>query len=437
MDEELTSGGGKDKNFTVTVEITSSCKRTLVIDVTDEALQAEKVRLVEKLRMELEVPGFRKGKVPASYIEKNYAGHVHTDAVQNLLTRAYQETLIREHLHPLGEPRFEDIEAEDGKGLSVKAHIEVKPEVEISGYRDVSFEVQKKDIGDEQVDDTLAKIRESMTTYQVVDRAAEQDDYLVIDFAPYLESGELDENARQTNYGVALEGESLLPEFRQGLMGLKAGDEKEILVRYPEEFPDKNLAGQTKSFHVKVSEVKEKLLPELDDAFAKNVSQEVASLDELKERIKEDLQREEDARHQQNVQEQIIDKIIEKNSFEVPDAMVENYLTSILEEDRRRRPQVEDEEVRSKEVHEMFREPALRMVKRYFIMDAVVKQENLQVTEEELEEKFKSLAKEAERDIEEVRNVFKNAKHRMDLENEILDQKVLNFLRENADIKVA
>jgi trigger factor len=436
MDEELTGNSSEDKNFTVQVDETSECKRTLTLNVSEGALQAEKKRIAAKLRTDLQVPGFRKGKVPASYVEKNYSGVVHSDAVQNLLAKAYEEAILGEGLRPLAEPRFEDLKDEEGQGISVKAHIEVKPDVEIEDYKGVSVEAQKKQVGDEQVNQTLDSIRESMATYQSVDRPAGGDDYVVIDFAPYLDTGELDEQARQRNYGVTLESDGLLPEFKEGLRGMAAGDEKEILVRYPEDFAQKDLAGGSKNFHVKVTEVKEKLLPVMDDAFAKNVSSDVESLEDLKKRVREDLQKEEDARHIQDVQEKIIDKIIENNPFQVPEAMVDNYLTSIVEEDRRRRPKVDSEEARDAEVRHMFREPATRMVKRYLIMEAVVRQENLSVSEDEFSQKVASLAEGSGRPLEEVQKVFRDPKHKRNLENELLDQKVLNFLREKADIKV-
>jgi trigger factor len=436
MEEELAGKSDEDKNFTVRVDEIGQCQRMLTLGVSDEALQAEKKRIVKKLQADLDVPGFRKGKVPASYVEKNYAGAVHGDAVQNLLAKAYEEAILGQDLRPLAEPRFEDLQAEDGEGISVKAHIEVKPEIEIKDYAGVKVQAEKKVIGDEEVDGTLETLRQNMATFETADRPASGDDYVVIDFAPYLESGELDEEARQQNYAVTLDSDGLLPEFKQGLQGMRAGEEKEILVRYPEDFAEKSLAGSGKSFQVKVSEVKEKLLPEVDDAFAANVAPEVGSLEALRTRIREDLQREEDAKHAQDIQEKIIDKIIEKNAFEVPEAMVENYLTSIVEEDRRRRPNVESEEQRDSQVRQMFREPATRMVKRYLIMEAVVRQENLTVSEEEFNGKITTLAEGAGRPVEEVEKMFRDSKHRRNLENELLDQKVLNFLREKADVKV-
>jgi trigger factor len=437
MDEELTGTGSPDRNFTVTVDSPSQCKRTLSLEIGDGALQGEKARVVEKLRKEVRVPGFRKGKVPAGYIRKHYGDEVQADAVQNLLTKAYQEAIVAENLRPLGDPRFENLGVADGSGISVEAHIEVKPEIQIDGYRNVPVEVIRREIGDEQVNETLQTLRERMTAYQTVDRPAGDGDFVVIDLVPYRESGELNEEAGQKNYGVALGSENLLPEFRSGLVGLRAGDEKDIHVAYPEDFPEKQLAGVERKYHIKVSEVKEALIPELDDAFAKSVAPEVGSLAELKERIRADLQREEDDRYRHDAQEKVIDVLIERHPFDVPETMVENYLASIVEEDRRRRPRVDDEEKREREVRELFREPAVRAVRKFLIMESVVRQEGMRVTDEEFENKVKSLAESTGRPLDEVSKVFRDPRHRLNLENEILDQKVLDFLREEADIKVA
>jgi trigger factor len=436
MVEELTNGGAEDKYFTVTVDSPSLCKRTLKLEIKEEAVQAEKSRITAKLRNDIEVPGFRKGKVPRSFIEKNYKEAIHSDAVQNLLGQAYHDAIHSENLRPLGEPRFDNLEAEDGNGAKVEANIEIKPVIEVTDYTGVAVEVAKKEVGDEQVDATLENLRQRLSTFQTVERASAMGDYMIIDFAPYLESGELDEKARQTNYGVSLESENLLAGFREGLTGMKAAEEKEISIRYPKDFPDEALADTEKTFHVKVTEVKEQLLPEMDDAFAKTVVPDIESLAVLRARVLDDLQKEGEAQQKKETQEKIIDKIIEKNQFEVPDAMIENYMTSLIVEDRKRRPNVEDEETREKEIREMFHDAATRTVRKYFILEAVVRQEKLAISAEEFETKIAAIAEEMHQPLEEVKKMFLNPEHRRNLESDLLDEKVLNYLQENADVSI-
>jgi trigger factor len=437
MVEELTSDGGEDKIFTVTVDSPGLCKRKLTLEIRDDAVQAEKERITEKLRKDLEVPGFRKGKVPLSYIRKNYNDAIHTDAVQNLLGMVYHEAIHSKGLRPLADPRFDNLQAEEGKGIVVDAFIEVKPEIEVHGYKDVSVEVEKRDVGDSQVDSTLENIRQRMSTFQTVERVSQPGDYMIIDFAPYLESGELDEQARQKNYGVSLESENLLKEFREGLLGMRAAEEKEITITYPDDFPDDKLAKTTRIFHVTVTEVKEQLLPELDDAFAKTVAPDIESMAALRARILEDLRKEGETQQKRETQEKIIDKIIEANPFDVPDVMVENYMSSLIDEDRKRRPDVEDEETREKEIREMFHDAAIRTVRKYFVLESVVKQEKLEVTEQEVDAKISAIAGEMHQPVEEVKKMFLNTEHRKNLVSDLLDEKVLNFLQDNADVKVA
>jgi trigger factor len=433
MNEVLPGG----KTFTVSVQENGQCGRILNLRIHDEAFQAEKSRVTDKLRRELNVPGFRKGKVPVGYIRKNYADLVHSEAVQNLLPEVYHQAVHSENLLPLTDPRFEKLTAKDGDGVSVEAHIEVKPEIRLTGYTGVSVTVERREIGDTDVEETLQGLRKHMATYSTVARPAQGDDLVVIDYAPVLESGETDEAARRRDYGVNLTSETLLPEFREGLAGLAGGGEKDISVQYPAEFPDAALAGKEKKFRVVVKEVKERLLPELDDAFAKNVAPNVESMEALRKRIREDLEKEEQSRYRQRVQESVIDNIIRNNEFEVPTAMVENYLTSLLEEDRRRRPQVDDESEREREIREMFHDVAVRGIKKFLIMEAVQKQENLTVSDSEIDQKVESLARDSGRPVEDVRKFLRDPARRRTLGNDLLDEKVLDFLRDHADIRVA
>jgi trigger factor len=435
MEEELTGSSLGGRKFAVTVTAEGQCKRVLAIDIPEEEVARERDRVTERLRRELKVPGFRKGKVPVAFVKKNYADVIHSDAVRNLLPEVYEEAIEREHLHPLGEPHFDDFQTDEGQGIKATATIEVRPEIEISGYDDVTVEAQRREIGDGDVESTLRDIRERMATLVTVERPAEPSDYMTIDYAPYGESGELDESARQTNYPVELGSENLFEEFRVGLVGKKSGDETDITVKYPDDFPDKDLAGHTRRFNVKVVEVKEKLLPEADDAFATRLNSEVGTIDELKQRIKEDLAHEEAHRFEHDVEEKVIDQLIAHNSFEVPEVMVENYLASVLEEDRRRRPQVPDEAARAGEVRELFHDAAVRSIKKYFIMDAVRKQEGIEVTDADVEARAAKLAEGSGKSVEEIRDYLTHPERRRSFESELMDRKVMEFLRERARVK--
>ena len=209
-------------------------------------------------------------------------------------------------------------------------------------------------------------------------------------------------------------------------------------MSYPDDFPEKEAAGTSKTFRVKVKEIKEKELPELDDEWAKRVGgDKFSSLENLRQQIGKDLTDEEDKRINHEAEEQIIDKLIEKNAFDVPEAMVSNYLRSLLDEDRKRRPNVPDEAERERELTEQFHGAAVRTIKKYFILEAVGKQEQIEAGTEDVEAKVDRLANEGRHEPEEVKTYFRNPQRRRTLENELRDRKILDFMRENADVKVA
>ena len=190
-------------------------------------------------------------------------------------------------------------------------------------------------------------------------------------------------------------------------------------------------------FHVKILEVKEKLLPDLDDNFAKSLGENFESMESLRKQVLDDLTSEEDRRYQHEVEEKIIDSVIAQNPFEVPRVMVDNYISSLLEEDRRRRPKVDDESRREQEVRELFGDAAVRTIKKYFILDAVRRQEEIELTQEDIDTKIASLAEGAGRSEDEVREFLKNPERRRSFESDLLDQKILGFLRDTVAVKAA
>ncbi|MEJ2720106.1 MAG: trigger factor, partial [bacterium] len=396
----------------------------------------EEERVREALRRDLKVPGFRPGKVPLKYIEKNYGGAIHQDAVQNLLPAVYEDALVREGITPIADPKFDNLKSERGEPISVDVEVEIRPNVAIEGYDAVEVSVEKRDVEDRDVDEALENLRQQNATLAVVDRKSKEGDFLLIDYAPVLESGELDRQKMSENYPVDLSSGSLLPEFHDGLLGLEVKDEKDIDVQYPADFPEKEIAGTKKRFHVTVKEIKEKRVPELDDEFARSLGGGFEDFSALKTRIHEDLVKEEEKRRAHEVEERIIDKLIERNPFDVPDAMVENYLSSVLEEDRRRRPNVPDESQRKAEIREHFTSAAVRTIKKFLILDAVRKQEGITASREEIDAKIDELSDTRGERTEEIKQFFRHPERRRNLENELLDKKVMDFLVAKANVRV-
>ena len=425
---------GPDRVFSVAMTSPSATRRVLSIQVPAGELEKERSRILGDYRRELRIPGFRKGKVPVGYIEKNYGEAIRTDAVRNLLPAVFEQALHQERLFPLGDPKFEKVEFPDG-GLTFDAHIEVRPDVELKGYDRLAVQATHREITDGDVDEMVAHLRERMAAYDTVDRKATPSDYVVLNYVPLTESGEPEEKNRVKDYPVSLASENLLAEFKTGLVGAGAGDEKTIAVVYPADFGDAELAGTKRSFHVAVTEVKEKLLPEVDDNFAKRIDPQVASVLELRLRIREQLKAEEDTRYRREVDEKIIDAVIQANAFEVPEVMVENYLSSVVEEDRRQRDRNADHEARDREIREGYREVALQTIRRYFILDAIRRQENLSVTRAEVDERIRAIAERMGKPEVEIRAMVEQGRRRASLESDMMDEKCMAFLRDRTSVQ--
>jgi trigger factor len=427
---------GPERSFTVSVAQPSQTRRVLSVQVPAEELEKERAAVLEEMRRQIRVPGFRKGKVPAGFIQKNYADAIQSDAVRNLLPDVYEQALHRENLHPLGEPAFENVKLAEG-GVTFDVQIDVRPEVELQGYEKVTVDVPRRSITDQDVDQAVESLRERLAAFDTVTRPAATGDHLIIDYVPLADDGTPEEKSRAKAYPVALGSDSLLAEFREGLAGMKAGDEKEIRVKYPADFGDERVAGSERTFQVKVSEVKEKLLPELDDNFAKRVDETSGTLLELKLRIRKQLEAEEDNRHRREVDEKIIDTIIEGNPFEVPEVMVENYLDSLVDEDRRQQGQSTIDPEREKEIRELFRTSAVRMIQKYFVMDAVRRQEKIELSADDVNQRIQLLAQGLGKSPEEIRQMVSHPERRRGFESDLVEEKTMRFLREHAVVKSA
>lgn len=425
---------GPDRKFSVSVARPSETRRVLSIQVPAEEMEKERAAVLAGLRRDLKIPGFRKGKVPVGIIQKHYADVIESDAVRNLLPVVFEQALEKESLHPLGDPHFENVRFEEG-GVAFDVRIDVRPDITLKAYTGLTVEAPKRSVEDADVDAAVESLRERLAIFETVNRPAGESDYLVIDYVPLTVAGEPEETSRVKGYPVTLASDGLLPEFRTGLVGTKAGDEKEIQVTYPADFSDAALAGTNRRFQVRVNEVKEKLLPELDDNFAKRIDESAGSLLELRLRIRQQLEAEEENRRRQEVDDRIIDAILEKNPFEVPEAMVENYLKSLVAEDKRQRGRVTDEAARADEIRQVFRGSAERMIRKYFVLDAVKRQENLAITEAEVDARLRALAERLGKPEAEVRQHMAGASQRRGLESDMLDEKTMGFLRERTTIR--
>ena len=364
----------------VDVKEEESWKRTLEIELPPEETQKQLEEVVEALRKKVSVPGFRKGKVPRDVIESRFKDSIKGELYQKALPWAFQQAMQQTDLRPITHPTFEDVHYDEGGPLKFKAIVEVMPPLEIGNLDGFEVVGEVYEVGGSDVDAELEKIRESQAGFIKADRAAAKGDYLVIDYQQVDSETGVPHGEKSTDFSLELGASSLLPEFAEALTGAKEGDDRRVEVEYPADFANKDLAGKKVSYHVEIKEIREKRLPDLDDKFARRVS-EYATLEQLKARIEANLSSEEAVASRRRLEEKLIDQILAKHPFDPPGSLVdslgEQFVDSMTQG-------AELDEKEKKDLKERYRPQVARKVNRDLILDVIADREGVEVSDREV-----------------------------------------------------
>ena len=393
----------------------------LVIEVSPEEFEAAVERVYKKSRSSISVPGFRKGKAPRKIIEGMYgSGVFYQDAIEEVYPTACEEAVASQNLDVVAPPQVEIIEA--GKeGFSFKATVTVRPEVSIKDYKGLEANKILPTVTDADVEKEIETFIGRATRLEAVERAAENGDTAVIDFEGFKD-GIPFSGGKGENFDLELGSGSFIPGFEEQIVGMTAGEEKEISVSFPEDYQAKELAGKPALFKVKLHEVKTKIAPELDAEFAKDVS-EFDTLAAFKEDLRSKIADRNMAQSDNVFKQAVLDKLSELVTIELPAPMVEGQINRMMEDYGR---QLEQQGI-SLEMYmnymqtselvmrEELRPAALRQVRTQLALDAVVKQEKITVTDEVMAEEMKKLAEGLKMSVEEVQNALPLDTYRRDL----------------------
>lgn len=389
------------------VEKLEKSQVAVTVEVTAEEFEAAVQKAYLKMRNKISVPGFRPGKAPRKMIEKLYGeGVFYSDAVDAALPEAYTQAIGSSGLDVVGYPEVEIVDDQIGKdGFTFKATVAVYPEVKLGKYKGVSAPKEEVKVTADDVKERLEQMAERESRLVSVDRKVKKGDTAVIDFEGF-DNGVAFEGGKGENHELEIGSGSFVPGFEDQLIGMKAGEEKDIDITFPENYaPD--LAGKQVVFHVKVNEVKEKQVPALDDEFAKDVS-EFETLKELKDDIKAKIAAEREQSVKIAFENALLEKVAGDIEADIPDAMIDEQCRRFLEEFKQRLQAQGipyDQYCRMTNMDEAKfmedgKEPATRQVKMDLAMAAIIKAESLDVTDEEVEEKYKSMAEQYGMELE-------------------------------------
>lgn len=415
-------------------ETSSNTRREIEIEISAEEVARETETLVGKYQKLARIPGFRKGHVPASVIRQRFSKDIQNDVVDALIPKFFRKETGKLGLIPVSQPRVTDLHLHDNEPLKFKASFEVMPEIRVEGYKELRAEKPEVSVTDEEVQKALDEIREQRATYTAIEgRSLADGDFaqVSLDGKPNNETDD-SKPVHMDDILVEVGGKDTMPEFTENLRGASAGETRSFEVNYPEDAPDKRLAGKKFTYTVNVQAIKQKSLPELDDAFAKELG-EFATLDEVRQRIREGMESERKHTAERESKDKLLTELVKRNEFEVPEALVERQIDVRLERGLRALTAqgMKPEDIKKMDFNRMRagqRDQALQEVKASLLLEKVADEEKIQVGDEEIDHEVQALAEQSKQTAEAIRARLTRDGALDRIRNRIRHEKTLEFL---------
>lgn len=409
----------------------------ITISVSKDEFEKYVEHSYEENKGKFNIEGFRKGKAPRAMIEKNYGSTVfYDDAIDHLFSHEYSDALAKEtEIVPVANPEIR-IDKFDDNGIVLVAKVQSVPDVKLGAYKGLEIKKATGEVKDEQIEKEINQARERQARYVEVEREARDGDYAVIDFTGFVDGKEF-EGGKAENYRLKLGSHTFIEGFEDQVVGMKVNEEKDVKVTFPQEYFSEALKGKPAVFKVKLHKVEEKVLPDVDDEFASNVS-EFETLADYKADIKKHLQENLDARLKREDENNIIEAVVKASEVEIPDVMVENQLDMFIQDFATRLSyqgfKLEDYltqmNMSEKDLRDERREQAKETVKTRLVLEEIVKQEKLDVTDEELDKKLSEMADKYKKSLDEYKKSL-GERNIAYFKNDILMNKLLKLLTES------
>ncbi len=421
-------------------ETNSGTRREIQVEIPADEVTRETESLIGKYQKLARIPGFRRGHVPASVIRQRFAEDIKSEVVDALVPRFFRQEADKQGLIPVSQPRVSDLHIHDGDPLRFKASFEVLPEIKVEGYKELRADKPTITVTDEEVEESLKGLQEQRATFTSVEGRPLADG----DFAQVsLDGKPKDIQAEETPAAAAkpvhmddilveIGGKNTMPEFTENLRGASAGDEKTFDVVYPQDFSDQRLAGKTFVYTVKVGAIKQKSLPELNDAFAKELG-DFANLDEVRKRLREGMEAERKHTAEHEAKDKLMTELVKRNEFEIPEALVDRQIDLRLERGLRALAAqgMKAEDIKKMDLNRLRagqREQAVQEVKASLLLDKIADKENIVVSDEEIDREVDALAKQSKQTPEAIRTRLTREGALDRIRDRIRSDKTLDFL---------
>ena len=413
-------------------ETASNTKREIQVEVPASEVARQTDALIQKYQKLARIPGFRRGHVPASVIKQRFSEDIKSEVVDALVPRFFQREAEKQGLIPVSQPRVTDLHIHDGEPLRFKATFEVMPEIKVEGYKELRADKPSIAVTDEEVEESLKGIREQRATFNPVEgRPLADGDFAQVSLDGKPKDGE-GKPVHMDDILVEIAGKTTMPEFTENLRGAAAGDERTFDVLYPQDFSDQRLAGKTLTYTVKVQGVKQKSLPEMNDAFAKELG-EFASLDEVRKKLREGMEAERKQAAERESKDKLVAELIKRNDLEMPEALVERQIDLRLERGLRALAAqgMKSEDMKKMDLNRLRagqRDQAVQELKAAMLLEKIADQEKIEVGDEEINREVEALAEQSKQPVESIRARLTQEGVLDRIRNRIRNEKTLDYL---------
>jgi trigger factor len=415
----------------VSVETTSNIERRMTIGVPaqeiDEAVQKRLQETARTVRMN----GFRPGKVPYKVVKRRFGDSVRQEVVGEVMRDNYVKALQDQDINPAGWPRFEPKTMEEGKDLEFVAVFEVLPEIELGDLSKIQVEKPDAEITDKDIDNMIDNLRRQQATMKEVKRKSKNKDVLLIDFKGYID-GEEFEGGSAEKHKLTLGSDQMIPGFEKAIVGGKAGDEFDIEVTFPEDYQNQDLAGKPATFSIKIHEVQEPQLPELNKEFFEKFGIDAEDEEAFRAEVRKNMERELKQAISNKVKNDVVEGLLETTELEVPAALVDQEIDRLRQDAVQRFGGQVDFQQLPKEI---FQEQAERRVKTGLLFQEVVRKNDLKADDAKVDEKIREIASTYEEPDEVVAHFSNSPEQRQQIESAVLEDAVIDVILEQATVQ--
>ncbi len=424
----------------VTVEDISNVKKKLHIEVPREEVEKELDTAYNNLKKNAQIKGYRPGKVPRAVLERKFQKDVHSDVAQTLIQNTIFEAIKQNDLPILGTPEIDPSDLKPEQPFTYDATVELKPELPEVEFKGLALKKTDYQADDSEIDIQIDMLRKHLAEYHPIqeDRAVVDGDYVVIDYEGLKDGQPFEETEKTENYSLKIGEKVISEDFDKQLIGMKPNERKEFTIHFPEDYHNENLAGLDITFQVALKEIREEVLPEVDDEMAKKFG-DYNDINELREEIRKNLQQGYDRRANQELNEQIFEKLL-TDDFEVPETLVEHEIDGIIQDAEYQFAQnsisMEQLGLSRDKMAEQYRDLAEKQARRHLLLNKIVEQEALEVTAEEMESEYSRFSQTTGQPIETIKAYYKQNPDKLEgFKYALLEKKAIDLIIENATIE--